>query len=68
MEWVAISYSRGSSQRMDGITSLASPALAGGFFITVPLGKSRTFYEFGLIYSDIHQVLCLVSYRAASLS
>ena len=31
LEWVAISFSRGSSQPRDQILSLASPALAGGF-------------------------------------
>ena len=39
LEWVAISYSRGSSQPRDQILSLKSPALAGGFFTTVPSGK-----------------------------
>ena len=68
VESVAISYSRGSSQPRDGITPLAPPALAGGFLTTGPLGKPLAFYEFGLIYSDKLQVLCLVSYRAASLS
>jgi len=33
LEWVAISYSRGSSQPKDRTHSLASSALAGGFFI-----------------------------------
>jgi len=33
LEWVAISFSRGSSQPAVKPTSLASPALAGGFFI-----------------------------------
>ena len=32
LEWVAISFSRGSSRPRDLTTSLASPALAGGFF------------------------------------
>ena len=36
MEWVAISYSRGSSRPRDRTASLASPALAGGFFTTSP--------------------------------
>ena len=36
LEWVAISFSRGSS--LPEIES-ASPALAGGFFTTEPLGK-----------------------------
>ena len=32
LEWVAISYSRGSSWARDQTTSLGSPALAGRFF------------------------------------
>ena len=46
LEWVAISFSRGSSQQ--GIES-ASPALAGGFFTTEPLGKPLI-YNYTLIY------------------
>ena len=39
LEWVAISFSRGSFlDRPRGQT--ASPALAGGFFTTEPPGKS----------------------------
>ena len=36
LEWVAISCSRGSSRPRDRTSSLASPALAGGFFTTEP--------------------------------
>ena len=36
LEWVAISFSRGSAQPRDGPVS---PALAGGFFTTEPPGK-----------------------------
>ena len=39
LEWVAIVYSRGSSQPWIEPSSLVSPASAGGFFITVPPGK-----------------------------
>jgi len=39
LEWVAISYPRGSSQPRDGTLSLVSPALAGGFFTTEPSGN-----------------------------
>ena len=46
LEWVAISYSRGSSPLRDckltSILSLASPALAGRFFNTEPSGKPHT--------------------------
>ena len=40
LEWVAISYSRGSSGPRDlGLASLVSSALGGGLFITEPSGK-----------------------------
>ena len=38
LEWVAISYSRGSSWHKGWTQSLASPTLAGGFFTTEPPG------------------------------
>ena len=40
LEWVAISSSKGSSWSRGQTMSPASPALAGGFFTTAPLGKS----------------------------
>ena len=44
LEWVVVSYSRGSSPlRGFEHVSLACPALASGFFTTVPLGKQ---YEY----------------------
>ena len=39
LEWVAISFSRGSSQPGIGMHSSASPALAGGCSATVPPGS-----------------------------
>ena len=39
LEWMVISSSRGSCQPKDQTLSLASPALAGGFFATLPPGK-----------------------------
>ena len=42
LEWVAISFSRGSS--WSRITP-ASPALAGRFFITEPLGNAGTLHQ-----------------------
>ena len=39
MEWVAISFSRGSSQPRIEPRSLVSPALSGGFLTTVQPGK-----------------------------
>ena len=46
LEWVAISFSRGSSQGkiIPGI-KLASPALAGEFFITEPSGKPYVYHH-----------------------
>ena len=39
LEWVAISFTRGSSWLRIGPVSLAFPTLAGGFFTTMPPGK-----------------------------
>ena len=39
LEWVAISFLRGSSQPGDGTRISSSPALAGGFFTTGLPGK-----------------------------
>ena len=41
LEWVTISYSRGSSQSMGQSKSAASPARTGGFFTTEPPGKPK---------------------------
>ena len=42
LEWVAISFSRGSSDPGIEPVSLMSPALAGGFLSTSPPGKPLT--------------------------
>ena len=39
LEWVVISYSRGSSQPGDQTCISVSPAFAGGFFTAMPLGN-----------------------------
>ena len=39
LEWIVISYSRGSSQPRVQPSSLLSPALAGRFFTTTPPGR-----------------------------
>ena len=39
LDWVAISFSRGSSQPRDQTASLVSPALASRFFTTIPPGE-----------------------------
>ena len=41
LEQVAISYSRGSADQGMELASLSSPALAGGFSTTEPLGKPQ---------------------------
>ena len=43
LEWVAISFSRGSSQPRDQTWVSLSPVLAGEFFTTEPPGKPRPF-------------------------
>ena len=54
LKWVAISFSRGSSQPRDPRIEPESPALAGGFFTTTPprkpqmviiIAKSQDVYE-----------------------
>ena len=42
LEWVAISFSEDLDDPEVELTSLLSPALAGGFFTTESLGKSNT--------------------------
>ena len=42
LEWVAISFSRGSSQPRDGT---CVSCIAGGFFTVEPPGKSNTALE-----------------------
>ena len=39
LEWIAISFPRGSSQPGDGTRISSSPTLAGGFFTTEPPAK-----------------------------
>ena len=58
LEWIAISFSKGSSGPRNRIASLVSPAMAGKFFTTVPLGKPSTFHT--SLYS-VHsaKVICL---------
>ena len=44
LEWVAISFSKGSSGPRNRIVSLVSPAMAGKFFTSLPFGKPSTFH------------------------
>ena len=53
LEWVAIFYSRGSSQLGMELMSSASPALAGGFFTIKPSGKPTWLYHILLILSSV---------------
>ena len=50
LEWIAISYFRGSSQPRDESVSLVS-ALAGGFFTTAPPGKPMVYVNNGILLS-----------------
>ena len=50
LDWVAISFSRGSSASRDPTCILCTSALAGRFFTTVPPGKPSV-----LIYIDMLQ-------------
>ena len=54
LEWIAISFSRGSSQPRDQTkpVPLASPALAGGFFTFVPPGTPKKVKDFQFILKD----------------
>ena len=52
LEWVAISFSRGSSQPRVRHTSLAFPALAGRFFTTVSPRKPQI-YTYVCIYTYV---------------
>ena len=71
LEWVAISFSRGSPNPGIGSASLVYPALAGKFFTTVPLGlkqkqhKNRYFKLYrktNLCPSLIFFTLCKIGY------
>ena len=53
LEWVAISFSRGSSKPMDQ-THIS--CIAGGFFTFEPPGKPQTILYFNVI--KIHSVVC----------
>ena len=58
LEQVAISYSRGSADQGMELASLSSPALAGGFFTTVPPREPSIYvykytYTFaGIVYTS----------------
>ena len=57
LEWVAISFSRGSP---DSGIKLMSPALAGGFFTIVPPGKPQILELLLLLLSRFRRVrLCV---------
>ena len=53
LEWVTTSSSSGSFQRRDGTRTSASPALAGGFFTTVPsVAQNVSFLLFTLNFPE----------------
>ena len=55
LEWVAISYSRGSSGPRDlGLASLVSSALGGGLFTTEPSGKPHDVW----CWVSFHMLIC----------
>ena len=59
LEWIAISSPRGSSWHRDQTrkpVSLASPVLAGGVFITEPLGKPISIQCIHAIFALDHQL------------
>ena len=58
LEWVAISYSRGSSKPRDPSISPAFPALADGFFTTAPSGKSKLMLNYILKSIVRYTVTC----------
>ena len=61
LEWLAIFYSRGSSQTRIEPASLASPALAGGFFIPLSHLKVKVDQSCPTIcspmYYTVHEIL-----------
>ena len=56
--WVAISYSRRSSQPRDPSVSPAFPALVDGFFTTAPSGKSNLMLNYILKSIVKYTVTC----------
>ena len=62
LEWGAISYSR--DLLVPGIepTSLASPALASGFFTTVPPGKPPPAKAKLVLTLSIHKPMCCINW------
>jgi len=53
LEWVAISFSRGSSQPRDGTPVSLAPALAGGIFTTSTTWKTQTYIVMYVNYFSI---------------
>ena len=58
VEWVAIPFSRGSSQPRDQCQSLASLALSDGFFTTEPPGKTSKILLHSYIFSFLFWTVC----------
>ena len=60
LEWVAISYSRGSSRSRDR-TCISSPALAGWFFTTEPPENSVKYFICNSIQKHFHKKPQIIS-------
>ena len=62
LEWVAITYSRGSSSPWTESVYLVSPALAGIFFTTVPPGKPQYWLKTKIYRILTHRQGCLLEH------
>ena len=59
LEWVVISYFRGSSQHRDQTMSLMSPALAGGFFTNIKVIVGAKNENFNIKLGQLTKKICL---------
>jgi len=68
LEWIAISYSKGSSQPRDQAWSLVSPGLAGRFFTAALPGKPKQSQIFGAnrFLTTVTKVCILFSFWGVS--
>ena len=62
LKWVAIPFSRESSQPRDQTKSLVSPALAGEFFTMAPPGKPNINPNYSLILLQLLLLLLILKY------
>ena len=68
LEWIAISYSKGSSRPRDQAWSLVSPGLAGRFFTAALPGKPKQSQIFGAnrFLTTVTKVCILFSFWGVS--